>query len=127
MSLLKVEDIHVYYGAIHAIKGISFEVNRGRNRDADRRKRRGQIYHAEYGGPVCFARADRSYRVRRQEHRRRCPASKMVSHGMALCPEGRRIFQQMTVRENLEMGGYIQTGERRFRNRWTTCSTAFRA
>ena len=34
------------------------------------------------------------------------PASKMVSLGMALCPEGRRIFQQMTVRENLEMGGY---------------------
>ena len=34
------------------------------------------------------------------------PASKMVSLGMALCPEGRRIFQQMSVRENLEMGGY---------------------
>ena len=36
------------------------------------------------------------------------PASKVVSLGMALCPEGRRVFQQMTVRENLEMGGYTR-------------------
>ena len=36
------------------------------------------------------------------------PASRIVSQGMALCPEGRRIFQQMTVRENLEMGGYTR-------------------
>ena len=36
------------------------------------------------------------------------PASRIVSLGMALCPEGRRVFQQMTVRENLEMGGYTR-------------------
>ena len=36
------------------------------------------------------------------------PANKIVSRGMALCPEGRRIFQQMSVRENLEMGGYTR-------------------
>ncbi len=104
MSLLKVEDVHVYYGAIHAIKGISFEVNQGEivtligANGAGKsttlntvvgllRPRSG---HIEFDGKSIVG----------------FPASKMVSLGMALCPEGRRIFQQMTVRENLEMGGY---------------------
>ncbi len=104
MSLLKVEDIHVYYGAIHAIKGISFEVNQGEivtligangagksttlNTVAGLLRPRSG--HIEFDGKNI------------EGH----PASKMVSLGMALCPEGRRIFQQMSVRENLEMGGY---------------------
>ena len=104
MSLLKVEDVHVYYGAIHAIKGISFEVNQGEivtligANGAGKsttlntvvgllRPRSG---HIEFDGKSIVG----------------FPASKMVSLGMALCPEGRRIFQQMSVRENLEMGGY---------------------
>ena len=104
MSLLKVVDVHVYYGAIHAIKGISFEVNQGEivtligANGAGKsttlntvvgllRPRSG---HIEFDGKSIVG----------------FPASKMVSLGMALCPEGRRIFQQMTVRENLEMGGY---------------------
>ena len=106
MSLLKVEDVHVYYGAIHAIKGISFEVNQGEivtligANGAGKsttlntvvgllRPRSG---HIEFDGKSIVG----------------FPASKMVSLGMALCPEGRRIFQQMTVRENLEMGGYTR-------------------
>ena len=44
--ILKVSDINVYYGAIHAIKGVSFEVNAGRDRHPDRRQRRRQIHHA---------------------------------------------------------------------------------
>ena len=104
MSLLKVEDVHVYYGAIHAIKGISLEVNQGEivtligANGAGKsttlntvvgllRPRSG---HIEFDGKSIVG----------------FPASKMVSLGMALCPEGRRIFQQMSVRENLEMGGY---------------------
>jgi len=106
MSLLKVDDIHVYYGAIHAIKGVSFEVNEGEivtligangagksttlNTVAGLlRPRTGTISFD--GRPVTSV-----------------PANKIVSLGMALCPEGRRIFQQMTVRENLEMGGYTR-------------------
>ncbi|MDY3025663.1 MAG: ABC transporter ATP-binding protein [Candidatus Faecivicinus sp.] len=102
--MLKVEDVHVYYGAIHAIKGISFEVNQGEivtligANGAGKsttlntvvgllRPRSG---HIEFDGKSIVG----------------FPASKMVSLGMALCPEGRRIFQQMSVRENLEMGGY---------------------
>ena len=103
-NLLKVEDLHVYYGAIHAIKGISFEVNEGEivtligangagksttlNTVAGLLKPR--------SGSIAFA----------GENLVGVPASKIVYKGMALCPEGRRIFQQMTVRENLEMGGY---------------------
>ena len=106
MSLLKVEDSHVYYGNIHAIKGISFEVNEGEivtligangagksttlNTVAGLLKPR--------SGAITFE--DKSLLG--------TPASKVVSLGMALCPEGRRVFQQMSVRENLEMGGYTR-------------------
>ena len=106
MSMLKVEDLHVYYGSIHAIKGVSFEVNEGEivtligangagksttlNTVAGLlRPRHGSISFE--GKPIAGT-----------------PASKIVPHGMALCPEGRRVFQQMSVRENLEMGGYTR-------------------
>ena len=106
MSMLKVEDLHVYYGSIHAIKGVSFEVNEGEivtligangagksttlNTVAGlMRPRHGSI---SFEGKSIAG----------------TPASKIVPHGMALCPEGRRVFQQMTVRENLEMGGYTR-------------------
>ena len=106
MSLLKVENMHVYYGNIHAIKGVSFEVNEGEivtligangagksttlNTIAGLLKpRSGQV---TFDGKSVVG----------------MPASKVVSLGMALCPEGRRIFQQMSVRENLEMGGFTR-------------------
>ena len=103
-SLLRVDDIHVYYGSIHAIKGVSFEVNEGEivtligangagksttlNTAAGLLKPRSGSILLE-GKPITGM-----------------SASHIVSLGMALCPEGRRVFQQMTVRENLEMGGY---------------------
>ena len=106
MSMLKVEDLHVYYGSIHAIKGVSFEVNEGEivtligangagksttlNTVAGLMKPR--------HGRITFEGKDITI----------TPASKIVPVGMALCPEGRRVFQQMTVRENLEMGGYTR-------------------
>ncbi len=105
-TLLKVEDLHVYYGSIHAIKGISFEVNEGEivtligangagkstslNTVAGLLKPR--------SGSIEFA----------GENLLNIPAHKMVGKGMALCPEGRRIFLQLTVRENLEMGAYTR-------------------
>ena len=109
LPLLKVNGIHVYYGAIHAIKGISLEVNEGEivtligangagksttlNTIAGLLKpRQGGIAFA--GMPV-----------------EGTGASKMVYKGLSLCPEGRRIFQQMTVRENLEMGAFSRPNE----------------
>ncbi len=103
-SLLRVDDIHVYYGSIHAIKGISFEVNEGEivtligangagksttlNTVSGLLKPRSGMITFEGKGIVGIG------------------ASRIVGLGMALCPEGRRVFQQMTVKENLEMGGY---------------------
>ncbi|MBO4837583.1 MAG: ABC transporter ATP-binding protein [Clostridia bacterium] len=102
--LLKVQDLHVYYGAIHAIKGISLEVfdneivtlfganGAGKSSTLNTiagliKPRQGTV---ELGGSVISGMG----------------ASKVVSMGLSLCPEGRRVFQQMTVRENLEMGSY---------------------
>ncbi len=106
MSLLKIDNIHVYYGAIHAIKGVSFEVNEGEivtligangaGKSTTLNTVAGLI--KPRSGNVLFE--DKSLL--------KVHTSKVVSHGMALCPEGRRIFQQMTVRENLEMGGYTR-------------------
>ena len=107
--LLQVEDLHVYYGAIHAVKGISLEVREGEivtligangagksttlNTIAGLLKpRQGSVVLG--GIPVDGT-----------------GASKMVFKGLSLCPEGRRIFQQMTVRENLEMGAYSRPKE----------------
>ena len=108
-SLLRVDDIHVYYGSIHAIKGISFEVNEGEivtligangagksttlNTVSGLLKPRSGLITFEGKGIVGIG------------------ASKIVGLGMALCPEGRRVFQQMTVRENLEMGGFSRPKE----------------
>ena len=104
--LLKVDDINVYYGAIHAIKGISFEVYpdeivtligaNGAGKSTTLNTIAGLLRPRT--GTVTFDGVNLAS----------IPSSKVVSHGMALCPEGRRIFQQMTVRENLEMGGYTR-------------------
>ena len=106
MSMLKVEDLHVYYGSIHAIKGISFEVNEGEvvtligANDAGKSTTLNTVSGLlkPRSGSVTFE--DKSIVG--------VPAHKIVSHGMALCPEGRRVFLQMTVQENLEMGGYTR-------------------
>lgn len=104
MSLLKVEDLHVYYGSIHAIKGVSFEVNKGEivtligangaGKSTTLNTVSGLI--RPKSGVVTF----------KDESLVGVPAHKMVGKGMALCPEGRRIFLQLTVEENLEMGAF---------------------
>ncbi len=104
--LLQVEDINVYYGAIHAIKGISFEVFSdeivtliGAN---------GAGKSTTLNTIAGLLRPRSGHIVLEGKDLATIPASRIVSQGMALCPEGRRIFQQMTVRENLEMGGYTR-------------------
>ncbi len=104
--LLKVDDLHVYYGAIHAIKGISFEVYddevvtligaNGAGKSTTLNTVAGLL--RPRSGAIIFD----------EKNLLTTHASKIVSQGVALCPEGRRIFQQMTVRENLEMGGYTR-------------------
>ena len=106
MSLLKVDDIHVYYGNIHAIKGISFEVNEGEIVTLIGANGAGK---STMLNTISGLLKPRSGQITFDgKNLAGVPASKVVSLGMALCPEGRRIFQQMSVRENLEMGGYTR-------------------
>ena len=102
--LLQVENLNVYYGSIHAIKGISFQVNEGEIVTLIGANGAGKSTTLNTiagllkpkSGSVTFDGKLISGMT----------ANKIVPLGMALCPEGRRIFQHMTVRENLEMGGY---------------------
>jgi branched-chain amino acid transport system ATP-binding protein len=105
--LLEVHDLHVYYGAIHAIQGISFHVEEGeivtligangagksttlRTISGLIRPRRGQIIY-------------------KNQEITTTPAQNIVRMGISQVPEGRKIFAPLTVRENLEMGAYTRT------------------
>ena len=106
MSLLKVDDIHVYYGNIHAIKGISFEVNEGEIVTLIGANGAGKSTTLN---TIAGLMKPRSGQITFDgKNLASVPASRIVSLGMALCPEGRRVFQQMSVRENLEMGDYTR-------------------
>ena len=105
-AILKVEDINVYYGSIHAIKGVSFEVNEGEIVTLIGANGAGKSTTLN---TVAGLMKPRSGAITFEGQQvAGMPASKIVPQGMALCPEGRRVFQQMTVRENLEMGGYTR-------------------
>ena len=106
MSLLSVEDLHVFYGSIHAIKGISFQVEEGEIVTLIGANGAGKSTTLN---TVSGLLKPRSGSVTFEgQNIIGVPAHKIVSHGLALCPEGRRVFLQMTVQENLEMGGYTR-------------------
>ena len=104
--LLKVDDIHVYYGSIHAIKGISFEVNEGEIVTLIGANGAGKSTTLNTIAGLLKPRQGTV--VLNGEIISGLGASRIVPKGLSLCPEGRRIFQQMTVRENLEMGSYTR-------------------
>lgn len=105
-QILKVNDINVYYGAIHAIKGVSLEVNEGEivtligangaGKTTTLQAISGLLHTTS--GEIDFD----------GENICKVPAHKIVEKGLAQVPEGRRIFLQMSVKENLEMGAYTQ-------------------
>ena len=107
-AILKVDNINVYYGSIHAIKGVSFEVSQGEivtligangaGKSTTLNTISGLLRSKT--GSVTFLGEDLG----------KVPAHKVVSRGLALVPEGRRVFLQMTTQENLEMGAYTQSG-----------------
>ena len=106
MSMLRIDDLHVYYGSIHAIKGVSFEVNQGEIVTLIGANGAGKSTTLTTLAGLLRARSGSvSFEGKTVSG---LPASRIVPMGMALCPEGRRVFQQMTVRENLEMGGYTR-------------------
>lgn len=106
MAMLEVKDIEVYYGVIQAIKGISFEVNEGEVIALIGANGAGKTttLHTITGllspkkGSVVFEGQDIT----------KVPAHKIVSLGMAHVPEGRRVFAELSVYENLKMGAYTR-------------------
>ncbi|MFI5338551.1 MAG: ABC transporter ATP-binding protein [Candidatus Methylomirabilales bacterium] len=107
MPMLEVENIHVFYGEIHALKGISLQVEKGEivallgNNGAGKsttlktisgllRPRTGRVLLE--GQPID-----------------ELPPHEIVSRGVAHAPEGRKIFNRLTVTENLEMGAYLRS------------------
>lgn len=107
-TILKVDNINVYYGNIHAVKGVSFTVNEGEivtligangaGKSTTLNTISGLLHsktgHIEFMG----------------EPLNHVPSHKVVSKGLALVPEGRRIFLQMSVQENLDMGAFSRRG-----------------
>ena len=107
MALLKVSDLNVYYGSIHAVKGVSFEVEEGEIVTLIGANGAGKSTTLN---TVAGLLKPRSGSIEFEgESLVGVPAHKMVSRGMALCPEGRRVFQDLTVRENLDMGAFTRS------------------
>lgn len=106
MALLEVKDLEVYYGVIRALKGISFEVNEGEIVTLIGANGAGKTTTMQSiiglipsrGGSVIFDGHDIT----------KTPCHKIIHLGMTEVPEGRRIFQELTVYENLLMGAFSQ-------------------
>lgn len=105
-QILKVDNINVYYGAIHAIKGVSLEVNEGEIVTLIGANGAGKTTTLQaISGLLHTATGEIDFNG---ENINKVPAHKIVEKGLAQVPEGRRIFLQMSVKENLEMGAYTQ-------------------
>ena len=99
MSMLKVTDLQVYYGVIQALKGISFEVNEGEVIALIGANGAGKSTMInQKAGKIEFEGKDISH----------TPAYKIVAEGMAHVPEGRRVFAELSVYDNLMMGAYTR-------------------
>ena len=113
MAMLEVKDLEVYYGVICALKGISFEVNQGEIVSLIGANGAGKTTMMQSivglipkkNGTVVFDGHDIS----------KTPCHKIVKMGMTQVPEGRRIFQELTVYENLMMGAYSNKNNQQFK------------
>ena len=113
MAMLEVKNLEVYYGVICALKGISFEVNEGEIVSLIGANGAGKTTMMQSvvgiipkkSGTVIFDGHDIT----------KTPCHKIVQLGMTQVPEGRRIFQELTVYENLMMGAYTVRDQQRFK------------
>lgn len=107
MPLLEVNDIHTFYGHIHALRGISLFIEEGEIVTLLGGNGAGKSTTLNTICGITPARAGSV--VFKDENITHVPAAKIVTRGITQSPEGRRIFARMTVRENLELGAYTRT------------------
>ncbi len=105
--MLEVKNIDVYYGAIHAIKDISFHVNEGEIVTLIGANGAGKTTTLQTISGLINAKSGNI--TLNDQGIDSMGAHKILGLGMAQVPEGRRVFSQMTVEENLEMGAFIRT------------------
>ncbi len=106
MAILEVRDLEVYYGVIQAIKGISFEVNQGEIIALIGANGAGKTTTLQTITGLIPAKAGRI--IYNGTDITKTPGYKLVSMGIAHVPEGRRVFAEMTVLQNLRMGAYTR-------------------
>lgn len=103
--MLRLTDVHLSYGHVHALKGVSFTVARGEIVTligANGAGKSSTLKAISGMHPIGLGSIDfEGVAIHRQ------PAHAIVGHGISHCPEGRRIFYDLSVRENLAMGGYL--------------------
>lgn len=115
MALLEVKDLQVYYGVIQALKGISFEVNEGEIVTLIGANGAGKTTTMQTviglipskSGTITYEGNDIT----------KLPSHKIVNMGMSQVPEGRRIFQELTVYDNLMLGAYMEKDQKVIKNR----------
>ncbi len=105
-KILTVDNINVYYGAIHAIKGISFDVSEGEIVTLIGANGAGKSTTLQTVSGLLKSKTGSVTFM--DENISKIPPHKIVQRGLAQVPEGRRVFLQMSVQENLEMGAFTQ-------------------
>jgi branched-chain amino acid transport system ATP-binding protein len=125
MAMLEIDDIHVFYDKIQALKGVSIAVERGRIVTLIGGNGAGKSTTLKTISGLLHPRRGEV----RLEGRRlnTMKAHEIAAIGIVHVPEGRRIFAKLSVRENLEMGAFTRgdrAGIRRTRKRWRCCSRA---
>lgn len=114
MAMLTVENINVYYGVIHALKDISFQVNEGEIVALIGANGAGKTTTLQTVSGMLSAKSG-SIRFQDQEIFR-MPEHKIVKQGISHVPEGRRMFSNLTVLENLKMGAYTRKDKQEINN-----------
>lgn len=106
MAILEINDINVFYGSIHAVKNVSFSVEEGEIISLIGANGAGKTTILQtISGLLKSTTGSIQFNGQNIMH---VPAHKIVGYGLAQVPEGRRVFLQMSVMENLQMGAYTQ-------------------
>ena len=119
--MLHIENLHIHYGPIEALKGIDLDIHEGEIVTLIGANGAGKstLLNTICGSP----RASAGKIEYRGENLTRVPTHKISQRGIALVPEGRRIFPALTIEENLELGGFHQTTKKA----WSTSTSFSRA